>query len=352
MSKLLLVALFGAIAVVATSAEVLNLNGRSLLNNDDPNAFPYCKCTYRQRRSPYRLKYVGAENNYKGNDWLCYSIVLDTTGTVCQTVPLTEPCCSADLYKIEFDVKPSCKGTVTRAMVFKGIDRTVGGVRVLESISTVGIDDVTGVPGAAILRIVKDLALPYSVVASFLPNGLPVCINRVPGSCTFPELFMDVNGTASCVSRSPSSYPWRVTVANVSAVTISGGAGERVCLKISVDNAAAATCNNGLGGCCSDGLEKVELFANGKCKGSILPFTLSNTAEIRSSFSWDSTRPVLKFTRLGLTYAQGVAGGSLCFNIKGAGCTKFADLCPGRGCTVAVFNNPDNTCCPRVGTIA
>ncbi|KAG2439561.1 hypothetical protein HXX76_004914 [Chlamydomonas incerta] len=67
------------------------------------------------------------------------------------------------------------------------------------------------------------------------------------------------------------------------------------------------------------------------------------------SFLWDSTRPVLKFTKLDLTYAQGVAGAAMCFSLKGPGCTRLSQLCvPGKQCPIAVFNGqaPLNTCCP------
>ncbi|GIM01987.1 hypothetical protein Vretimale_6755, partial [Volvox reticuliferus] len=155
-----------------------------------------------------------------------------------------------------------------------------------------------------------------------------------------------------CASYSGSSFPWRVAVANVTSVRVNNIMADRVCVRMYVDPVAAAACNNALGSCCGEGLQKFEFVANGRCKGSILPFTLSTSTEIKSSFMWDSTHPVLKFSRLDIPYADGLAGGaSLCFSFKGPSCTKFSELCPGRGCQTAVFStvsaNSPNTCCPK-----
>ncbi|GFR42255.1 hypothetical protein Agub_g3150, partial [Astrephomene gubernaculifera] len=151
----------------------------------------------------------------------------------------------------------------------------------------------------------------------------------------------------NCDTFSTSSFPWRMSVLNKTAITINGVAAERICLKLYVDANAAAACNNQWG-CCKQDLQRFELLANGACKGSITPFTLTGTTDIKSSFLWDSTRPVLKFTNINLPYATGVTGGAMCFSLKGPGCTKLSQLCPGGSCLAAVFNPPGNNCCPKV----
>ncbi len=152
----------------------------------------------------------------------------------------------------------------------------------------------------------------------------------------------------SCATYGRNSFPWRVSVLNKTTTATA----ERVCLKLYVDPAVAAVCNDKFG-CCRQGLQKIEMQAtstlSGQCKGSISPFTLTGVTNPKSSFLWDSTRPVLKFTKLDLTYEQGVAGAALCFSLKGPGCTRLNQLCTtGKQCPIAVFNGalPFNTCCP------
>jgi hypothetical protein len=76
---------------------------------------------------------------------------------------------------------------------------------------------------------------------------------------------------------------------------------------------------------------------------------------MKSSYVWDSSTPVLKFTQLNLPFSTGVSGAALCFSFRaGSACTRFSDLCP-NGCSVATFNQPEgktlpvNQCCPRFG---
>lgn len=118
---------------------------------------------------------------------------------------------------------------------------------------------------------------------------------------------------------------------------------ERVCFRVYVDPAAAATCNNQWG-CCSDELEKFELLANkDECYSAPTDVRLNG---VSTSYQWDGQSPTLKFPQLNVPYNAGAAGGvRLCFTIRGP-CTRFTQLCPGGACRVATFNPPGNACCP------
>lgn len=61
----------------------------------------------------------------------------------------------------------------------------------------------------------------------------------------------------SCATYGRNSFPWRVSVLNKTTTATS----ERVCLKLYVDPAVAAVCNNKFG-CCKQGLQKIELEAS------------------------------------------------------------------------------------------
>ncbi len=68
----------------------------------------------------------------------------------------------------------------------------------------------------------------------------------------------------------------------------------------------------------------------------------------KTSFLWDSTTPVLKFTKLDVKYRQGKRKGvRLCFQFDGPGCYSWKDMCPNGVCEAAVFESPENTCCPK-----
>ncbi|KAG2445144.1 hypothetical protein HYH02_008612 [Chlamydomonas schloesseri] len=372
-SKVLLLALLGAVAALSVNAgrlDAVDASGRSLLQAN--LRFPYCRCDDRLRNSPWRLKWDGPLANVASYNWICFKIYTNFTDTRCTGPVDSQPaCCKPALSKLEFNVEPDCKGTVTRAMVNKNT----------ADLKTVSIDKLDN--GRAILRLSKGL----DYTASTLPaGGLSVCFNVLKDQCTLSELFMSPNSAqyalfnsknccpagivtppagpsgpaprptptpnnfpyCNCATYGRNSFPWRVSVLNKTTTATS----ERVCLKLYVDPAAAAVCNDKFG-CCRQGLQKIELEATstvpGQCKGSISPFTLTGTTDIKSSFLWDSTRPVLKFTKLDLSYSQGVAGAALCFNLKGPGCTRLNQLCTaGKQCPIAVFNgqSPFNTCCP------
>ncbi|GFR42254.1 hypothetical protein Agub_g3149, partial [Astrephomene gubernaculifera] len=184
-SKALLLALLGAVAVLGVTAEELSTSGRSLL----ATGFPYCACDNKAKHSPYRLT-TAPSVSYMGQTWMCFTLYLNATGTSCSLPAGSRPaCCDANLYKLEFDVDPACKGTSDLALLFKGYNTVVDGVTIQETVKTISIEVLDRTPAAAVLRISKGLEMPQAVLASF-SSGLPVCFNRKPGFCTTTQLFM------------------------------------------------------------------------------------------------------------------------------------------------------------------
>ncbi|EFJ40019.1 hypothetical protein VOLCADRAFT_108383 [Volvox carteri f. nagariensis] len=320
------------------------------------NSFPFSQCESSALKSPYRVKYDGFLIDYDNQDWTCFRMYLDTdAATDCPAKATDTPdCCSPSLAKIEFNAAPSCEGYVTKALMFKGYDDSANGV--VEKIFPVGIEVLTP-DVSAVIRISKGLNLDQSVLAKY-PEGLPFCLNRKPDVCSEAQTYM-YEGTAvyqyaifdasseccptGCKSFAPTDYPWRAVFHNVTE----GKGGQRVCMKLYVDEAAAATCNNAVG-CCTQRLQKVEILANRQCRGSISQFTMTGVTGTKSSFLWHNTFPTLKFTNLNLPYKVGEDGAFLCFSIKGPSCTNLQQLCSEgpRGCEVATFAPPGNSCCP------
>ncbi|KXZ52366.1 hypothetical protein GPECTOR_10phG3 [Gonium pectorale] len=185
MSKVLLLALLGAAAVLGASAESLSAGGRrSLLQRSgafpDPE-FPFCRCDARMRASPYRLK-VDSNITYGGQSWLCFKVTVNlASATLCNVTGPTRPkCCDEDMAKIEFNIDAQCVKDTNNALLFYGVNTTILGKTYSPVVTVISGDVDKDDSSKAVLRISSsELKMPQAVASEMTKRigGVPVCFN-------------------------------------------------------------------------------------------------------------------------------------------------------------------------------
>lgn len=325
-------------------------------------SFPYCSCIRMAAggRGPYSMTKASETRSEAGTE-VCYDLMAvnaDATGK----------CTRYDLRKIEFDVKPSCRGAV-QSVKFNDMMMSPSFTSYPDQNALV-FKITKSIPGKGpLLGTYADLSKKTNKVcimlrsgdcassSSFIVGG-PVFFSPndeccVPGAAPTPSPIPSPVGIPipSPVGIPPAGFPYCACTRSVPARTYTLGAAEQRsknswCWSVQANRVSSSS------RCVNYDLRKIEFNTDPKCRGSIDHFTWGGK-EVAASYTpypksnklafkvtGSSNQPLAKFADVEGKTTQ------LCIYMRpDAPCPTLTDLCGGSTCAAAAFSQ-DNRCCP------
>eukprot|EP00798_Chlamydomonas_sp_ICE-L_P002970 gene2970-12978_t len=336
---------FCLLALCATAASAAgSSSSRNLLQGIDMTAypeFPWCACDTNPLHSPIRTIYTGPAV-VDGKNYLSFAVVL------IDIPPTTSICVNMDLYKIEWEALATGHGCVRHSVV-NGVYRTPG----------YDIVDLNSNKG--LIRL-SQLSFTQAQITAAGPGGIPVWLQLQDG-CSFSSIFGPAGFTAALFDStkdccppsggappsgqtppagevfpfcgcdtSPFSSPWRVELA--SSTPLAGG-GERIALRLFTNGSPVRKT-----------FDKFEINLRTQDVSSTFNRAFANAfinGKYTNAIYWERSRPVVKFTNLGISATATVA--TLTFDVQGH---TLNEICGNVGsCTYAAFEKGGTTgACP------